>query len=106
MGYAVGASGTILKTTNGGGLHVEETGSKAPELLICPNPSADFITIESPVPLAHGIISIVNFRGQEYITCPVTNPKTHLDISNLSPGVYFVRLTGDKTVQVGKFVKE
>ena len=44
--------------------------------------------------------------GQEIITRPITEPKTQIDINNLPSGVYFVRLTNDKTVEVGKFVKK
>jgi hypothetical protein len=40
------------------------------------------------------------------MTRQITSPKTQIDISNLPNGVYFVRLTNDKTMEVGKFVKQ
>ena len=53
-----------------------------------------------------GSVSIFGIAGQELITCQITEPKTQLDISNLSGGVYFVRVTGERTVEVGKFIKQ
>jgi hypothetical protein len=45
-------------------------------------------------------------EGQQLITRQLTEPKTQIDISNLPSGVYFVRVTNDKTVEVGKITKE
>jgi hypothetical protein len=49
---------------------------------------------------------IVNIEGQQLITRQITEPKTHVDINSLPSGVYFVRVTNEKTVEVGKFVKQ
>jgi len=73
---------------------------------IYPNPATDKITVEQPGLTQSGNLTIVNIDGLELITRQITEPKTHLDISNLPSGVYFVRLTNDKTVEVGKFVKQ
>ena len=72
-------------------------------LAIYPNPSSTNITIESPS-IDH--LTILNLNGQEIITRQITGPKTKLDISNLPGGVYFVRLTNDRTVTVGKIIKQ
>jgi hypothetical protein len=48
----------------------------------------------------------MNLHGQALIIRQITEPKTILDISNLPSGFYFVRLTGERTVEVGKFVKQ
>jgi hypothetical protein len=69
---------------------------------IYPNPSSTEITIESP---AKGQLSILNLSGKQLLQQEITEPKTQLDISTLPSGVYFVRVTGERTVQVGKFVK-
>ena len=73
--------------------------------IIYPCPAADLITIESITIATQSHLSIVNLNGQQLITRQITKPKTQIDISNLPSGVYFVRLTNDKTVEVGKFVK-
>ena len=49
---------------------------------------------------------MMNLNGEEVLARSLIKTKTHLDISNLSNGVYFVRLTGGKSVEVGKFVKQ
>jgi hypothetical protein len=48
----------------------------------------------------------MNLNGQVILTRQITEPKTPLDISSLPSGVYFVRLTGESTVEVGKFIKQ
>ena len=70
---------------------------------ISPNPSSDIINIKTSIT---GHLSILNTSGQEFITRQLTEPKTQLDISTLPSGIYFVRATGERTVQVGKFVKQ
>jgi photosystem II stability/assembly factor-like uncharacterized protein len=107
-GYTVGDNGVILKTTNGGGypLGIKDQPSKTNELKIYPNPSSNLVTIETLSNPTHSQISIMNSNGQEVITHKVNNLKTQIDISRLSSGVYFMRLTNDKTAEVGKIVKQ
>jgi photosystem II stability/assembly factor-like uncharacterized protein len=107
-GYAVGTNGTILKTTNGGGYPVGLTSlsSKSKTLMIYPNPSSDQVTIETSTIPIHRTLSIMNLNGQQLITHQITQPKTQIDITSLPSGVYFVRLTGERTVEVGKIIKE
>jgi photosystem II stability/assembly factor-like uncharacterized protein len=107
-GYAVGSSGMILKTTNGGGTTsgIDDQPSITNTLEIYPNPSFDEITIEISASPAKGDLSIFNTSGQELNTRRITESRTVVDISSLSSGVYFVRLSGEKAVQVGKFVKQ
>ncbi len=70
-----------------------------------PNPANDKITIEtSPSPVISQL-SIMNLDGQEVLTRQINQTKTQIDISSLPSGVYFVRVTNDKTVEVGKFIK-
>jgi hypothetical protein len=53
--------------------------------------------------IASKIFSFI--EGQQLVTRQITHPKTQIDISNLPSGVYFVRLTSDRTAEVVKFVK-
>jgi hypothetical protein len=73
---------------------------------VFPNPATDKITIEIAACHAPSQLSMMNLNGEEVLTRSLIKPKTQIDISNLSGGVYFVRLTNDKTVEVGKFVKQ
>jgi hypothetical protein len=82
---------------------IDDILSDANFLSIYPNPTSNYITIEAP---ATGRISITNLNGQQLITRQITEPKTQIDIRNLPSGVYFVRLTDDRTVEVRKFIKQ
>ena len=68
-----------------------------------PNPASDFITIETHT---KGQVSIINIHGQELLKQTITEPKTLVDISSLPNGIYFVRVMGEKTVGVGKVIKQ
>ena len=76
------------------------------QISIYPNPATDKITIEIAAGLASSQLSIINLNGEEVLTRQITQPKTQIDISNLPSGVYIVRLTNDKTVEVRKIIKE
>lgn len=107
-GYAVGDNGVILKTTDGGGFPVgfPELSSGSIKMKIYPNPALAKITIETYPSPAKCQLSVMNLSGQQLLTYQITDPKTQLDISNLPGGVYFVRMTCDETVEMGKFIKQ
>ena len=71
-----------------------------------PNPAIDEITLEILGVTKESNLAILNIEGQQLITRQITEPKTQLDISSLPQGVYFVRLTGDKVVRMGKIIKQ
>jgi hypothetical protein len=48
----------------------------------------------------------MSIGGQQLITRQITRPVTQIDISVLPAGVYLVRMTSDKTVATGKFIKQ
>jgi hypothetical protein len=48
----------------------------------------------------------MNLNEQEVLTCQLIKPKTQLNVSTLPTGIYFVRLTKDRSVEIGKFVKQ
>jgi photosystem II stability/assembly factor-like uncharacterized protein len=103
--YISGEVGTILKTTNGGGypVGINDYPSNAHSIQICPNPSSGNIIIET---LTKGSLSVFNINWMEILQKEITEPSTTIDVSGLKSGVYFVRVTGDKWVQVGKFIKQ
>jgi hypothetical protein len=80
----------------------ERQGSR---LLVYPNPATDKITIEIAEGQAPSQLSIMNLNGEEVLTRSLIKPKTQIDISNLPSGIYFVRLTNVRTVEIGKFIK-
>jgi hypothetical protein len=72
-------------------------------IIVYPNPTFTTITVETNT---KGSLSIFNLKGKRLITHQITEPKTQIDISSLPNGIYFVRLTGERTAQVGKFLKQ
>jgi hypothetical protein len=74
-------------------------------LTIYPNPTSTEITIETSATIGQCHLSIMNLNGKEFISYKITQPKTQIDVSTLPNGVYFVRLTNERTVEIGKFIK-
>jgi photosystem II stability/assembly factor-like uncharacterized protein len=113
-GYAAGSNfsgsygggcDTIIKTTNGGLQWIEEKNKKE-FLKIYPNPVSEQLTIETTKLTKESTLTIVNVSGQELIRQNMKDSKTQLDISNLTKGIYFVKLITDKKVEVRKIIKE
>jgi hypothetical protein len=106
-GYVTGIFGTIIKTSVGGTFPVGTAGlsNTSNRLNIYPNPSSGAFTIETSEISGHDQLSILNSGGTNLFTCQITGPKTQIDVTNLPGGVYFVRLTNDKLVVTGKYVK-
>jgi len=73
---------------------------------IYPNPSSTLITIETSPALNKSQLSILDVHGHELTSRQITEPKTQIDIIDLPSGVYFVRVTNDWSVGVGKIVKK
>jgi hypothetical protein len=76
-------------------------------LKIFPNPASTTITIALPstTPVDNTTLSIYNINAQQVKSCPITEPQTVIDIRMHPQGVYFVRITDDRLVRTGKFVK-
>jgi Secretion system C-terminal sorting domain len=71
-----------------------------------PNPVKDKFILETSSIPGNSRLSIVNVHGQELIAKQITDQKTLIDITEFPSGVYFVRLTNDRTVEVGKIIKQ
>ena len=105
-GFAVGDGGTILMTKNGGGNGINDQAFQAAPLHIFPNPAFTGVSIETVVTATGGLLTVSNLSGMLMLTRRIAGVKTQLDISTLPTGVYAVRLFGDRSVQVGKFLKQ
>ncbi|MEI6766743.1 MAG: T9SS type A sorting domain-containing protein, partial [Bacteroidota bacterium] len=66
-------------------------------------PTSNNIIIENSHP---AVIEILNIEGQ-LIKCVNANENsTTMDISNLSSGVYIIKVTTDKKILIKKFMKQ
>jgi len=74
------------------------------EISIFPNPSSTEITVEIPEVSSTSQLTIFNINGQELKKIQITEPVTVVEISKLPEGVYFVRLTDERTSVTKKMV--
>lgn len=72
---------------------------------IYPNPSDEFITISISGIFLKSELLILNISGQQLIRHQITAPHSDIGISTLPPGVYFVRLQNEMSVETGKMIK-
>ena len=70
-----------------------------------PNPVIDHITIETASTRPQGNLVIYNVAGEEMLNLSTTSSKIDLNVSNLEAGIYFIKLTDDKGVETGRFIK-
>jgi len=71
---------------------------------IVPNPAKDNIRITADTNFNK--VEVINFLGQTVITQNNDSKKADVNVSNLTNGVYFVRIISDNGTSVQKFVKQ
>jgi PKD repeat protein len=97
-------SNTYCKSVSTSGVGIKEMPGFE-EVNIYPNPAMQNITIENT---ASGIgIAVYNTTGQCVLQTLTSGNKTVIDVSNLSNGIYIIRLTGKDARQgMSKFIKQ
>jgi len=75
-------------------------------LSLYPNPATDKITVEISGVTEENNLAIVNIEGQELIRQKITGRTIQIDIRSLPPGIYFLKITWERMVQVEKIIKE
>lgn len=74
---------------------------------VYPNPSSAQITIElHNTQNKNAEFTLYNMNAQQLLKRWITEQKTVVDISGLPKGIYFVKIVDDRTMMVGKMVKE
>jgi hypothetical protein len=71
---------------------------------IVPNPATNNIAITAKSDFSK--VEIVNFLGQTVLSQSNDSKESRVDVSNLTNGIYFVRITSDNGTSVQKFVKQ
>jgi hypothetical protein len=72
------------------------------ETEVFPNPASDFVTVQCSKII--NSIQIINNMGQVVNTITVNNNQTMLDTSNLSAGVYFIKVITDVSAHSSKLI--
>ncbi|MBQ6916691.1 MAG: T9SS type A sorting domain-containing protein, partial [Prevotella sp.] len=71
-------------------------------IALYPNPASTTVTIAG-MELQSQIV-IVDMNGREVYRANAADGSVKVDVSNLSKGAYFVRITGEKTNAIRKLV--
>lgn len=92
-------SGGLLYFEGGTPSSVFNTAEPSPQFVMYPNPTNSQLNIVLDNSTSHDqvVVEIMNVTGKTIIQNQLTNPKSLLDLSGLSSGIYFVRLRGSST---------
>ena len=82
---------------------IDDNKNMNPVLELYPNPSSGRIMISTSL---RGIAYILDLNGRQLLQQLISSPVTPVDLSNLMPGVYVVKLVSGDQVALGKIVKE
>lgn len=96
-------------TTNAATLTVTtgiDKPAKKPSFSVYPNPSQDFMTIQSADNFAGGIYVLMDVYGRILITCTLASPRTKIDVSHLLGGICIltIRSTSGQIKEIIKVV--
>lgn len=72
---------------------------------IYPNPVFNSLTIELDEPFYETQLFLYDAKGQILLIKKIENRKTTLKMEAFSPGIYFIRLVNNKTVELKKIIK-
>lgn len=92
-GFICGGGGTIMKTSNGGAVPASSGWAPVVNPLVFPNPASTTIGLSLPAEEMPATVSIYSFCGQELRRLILVNTTETIDVSLLSPGSYFVKVT-------------
>jgi hypothetical protein len=79
----------------------ENTGIK-----LYPNPAKNELFVEDNRPDSDGMISVFNLEGQLIVSEKLINSGIKIEISDLSSGIYLLKISNRNKTEVIKFIKE
>jgi len=85
-------------------LPVNEVNYDNSMIVIYPNPAKNIVTISSSRTIES--LEIIDISGKQLMTSRVNTNETSVDVSNLSAGIYFVKVYSAFGVKTEKIVKE
>jgi len=110
--YVAGVAGNGGTVTNtqvvfntkviGGVLAVND--ARLLQFTMYPNPSDNYVTLQLPSGTNKANVKIFDYLGKTLIQKNLNNTNNNLDVSNLSAGIYFVRIQSDIKVGTKKLV--
>lgn len=112
---AIDSSGTKwIGTANGlaafkeNGLHTSvcPDSKKMNKITLFPNPAHDFVVLKMDGEIQNLEVDILNIQGQTIKTFSTGSNQCQLDVSNLYPGVYLVRIQSQQNNILKKLIKQ
>ena len=105
-GYAVGARGTILKTTNGGLVSAAETKSLESTFTVSPNPASNKIIIVTTNNLPRETtVCVFNISSTQLQLDKFSSLNLiELDVSTLTKDIYLVKIQTKKGIETKKLM--
>jgi hypothetical protein len=85
---------------------LNEIEQRKEAIKVYPNPAKDKITIESQAPLYENYITVFSANGIVLLEQSLTGRETTINISRFPSGIYFVRFSNEKIVEVIRFIKD
>lgn len=95
---------SVEEVENACSIGYKDNISQLNQINLYPNPVSDQITIEITGP-DHYALTFLNINGQKLEYFQIIEPRSVLDISNFTTGVYFVKLSNSVEVRMFKLVK-
>lgn len=97
----------VIKTTKENNLSVDTKSLKGDLVFsIFPNPTQDEITIQSEDFAPNSMVTILDLQGQQITSRRLRNTQSTIDVSNLTQGVYFIRIEDEHRIGVQQLVKK
>ena len=97
-----GAPITFIVTMRGGTTSVQDLITEV--VSFYPNPTTDVLNITTNSNIRE--IEVINMVGAVVISTSGSGTSQTLDVSSLSPGLHFIRVTTDAGISVGRFIKQ
>ena len=72
--------------------------------MIYPNPASNVLNLDAATPISN--VEIVNVLGQVLISESSNSTISNIDVSALSNGNYFIKVTSDNNTKVLQFLKK
>ena len=98
----------VMPTTTSSGIFDETQDSDNTSIYIYPNPTTEIIIVSIPTFSTNNktILEVYNINGALLNSVPLNANFTEVDVSNLTAGVYFIKITDNDSVTFKKIVKE
>jgi len=73
-------------------------------LKVYPVPADDFVFVEFPVKEANSNLQIINILGETVLTATAGKHKNKIDLSELSAGIYFIKMNQDNNTYIKQLI--